>query len=83
MANKVYMTVRDCRECVRNKPSEKKQRPLQLFMARGALEFIVIDILAPLPKTLNKIQFVLVIKDFYWKLMKSMMTSKTTVYHVS
>lgn len=53
MANKVYTTLRDCGECLQNKPSEKRLRHLDLFSASRALEFVSVGIYGPRLKTSN------------------------------
>lgn len=53
MVNVVNTTVIHCHECVRNKPWDKRRRPLKLFLASGSLELVTMDILGLLPRTLK------------------------------
>lgn len=82
MANDVYTTVRDGHECDQSKPSEKRQRPLKLFLPNDALEFVAMDIPVPLPKTLSGHQFVLKMTDCYAKVTRYVGTLKTTALDI-
>lgn len=50
LANNFYTTVRDCGKCAQNQPADKRRRFLKLFWAGSLLEFVEMDILAPLQK---------------------------------
>lgn len=63
MAKDVSTIVRDCRDCTRNKPSEKWQNALDVCLASVPLEFVATYILRKLPKMLRVNQFVLVMTD--------------------
>lgn len=78
MRSEEYKTVRDCRECVWNKPFEKLMRQLQIFVRNGPPQFVMMDILGPPPKTSRSIQIVLVMTDHYYKLTIAVPTSKMT-----
>lgn len=62
---------------------EKCRRPLQLFPANDALEFAALGILCPLLTMSNVNQFVLVMKDRYLKLKRSVLTSMKITAHFS
>lgn len=68
---------------VQNKPSQKRQRRLQLLAAGGPLKLATMDILQPLPKKLNGSQFMLVVTDRYWKLTRAVQMSKMTASHIA
>lgn len=51
---------------------------MTLFPTSSPLEFIATDILGPLPKTTNVIQFVIFKTDRYSKLTPALATSKTS-----
>lgn len=53
IANKVYTIVKDCCKCARSKPSHRRRRPIQLFLASGPLKSGAVDILGPLLRTLH------------------------------
>lgn len=82
MKNVVYVSLRGFQEFIMHKLSEKHVRPKQLFLATSALEFIIMDILRPLWRTLNGHQLVLVIKIHYWKFQKSVQTSRRNPFLV-
>lgn len=57
--------------------------PLQLSPESGQLGFVTMDILGPLPKTLNGNQFLLVVTDRCSKLARSVHTSETAASHTA
>lgn len=75
--------MRDCCECVWNKPSEKLRRLSQVVPARVLLESAAIDILGPLLKTSNCIQFVLMMKYSFPKWARDIKVSKTAVANIT
>lgn len=82
MANGLSMTVKDCREWVQNMQSKKWRRPLHLLLRRSPLEFIAMDILRTLSKTIKGNWFVLVMTYSYKKLTEAVLTSTVVVLHV-
>lgn len=77
MVKDVYKIVRRCGQCPQNKPSDKRHWPLQLSLASGPLELVTGDILGALPKTLNGLEYVLVMSDRYSKVTIAISTSKS------
>lgn len=79
----VYKIVRDCNECVWNKPSENRWNPLHTYPAGGTLEFSAMQILELLPNTLTGNQLVLVMPHRYSSFARAVTTYKTTVSHMA
>lgn len=65
------------------KGTSRKFTHLHLFPASGPLEFIAVDILGPLLKTLNFIPAVLVVTDRYPKLIRALPTSRKTASQIA
>jgi hypothetical protein len=63
-------TVRHCRVCAKNGVTERTSF-LKLFPASWPLEFVVMDILGPLPKHEHGNRFLLVISDRFSKLTRT------------
>ena len=79
MANDVFMTVRDCVSCARNRATVQKfQKFMKLFPASGPLEFVAMDLLDPLRKTTRGFTFILVITDRFSKLTRCIPLRTTT-----
>lgn len=55
MAMGIHNYVGNCKSCCMNGPSRKSQRWMQVFLPSGALEFVVIDIIEPLPRQSRKL----------------------------
>lgn len=68
-----YMTVRDCPECFQRISPKKQKRPLKLFLPSDRLEFIAMDILLPLPNTLEANLFVWLMSERYRKLKRAVL----------
>lgn len=83
MASDVYTTVSHCGTCARNGTLPKLKRKLQLFPAKGAVEFVVINILGPLPYTVIEHQYEFVMTHKFLKLTQVMSTDKTSFSHVA
>lgn len=83
MASEVQHTVAKCVSCARTGSKYRHKRCLQLFPAYGPLEFVVIDVLCPFPKTRQGSQLIVVMTNFYSKLMRAISTSKTSSTHVA
>lgn len=82
MANDVYTTGSNCSACARNRVELKLKRRIQLFPASGPLEFIAIDILGPLPRTVNGNQLVVVMTVRYSQLTRALPSDETSSVHV-
>lgn len=83
MANDAYSTVDTCEGCARNNPQYKRKRPLQSFPALEPLEFIAMNILYPLPRTISGCQYVDVFKNHYSDLARGIPTSRTALTHLA
>jgi transposase InsO family protein len=84
MYNDVEETVRQCTPCLKNRVQEKKRViVMKLFRANEPLEFVAIDILGPLPKTVHGNRFLLVISDRFSKLTRTIPMRKTTALAVA
>lgn len=81
MANHVYRIVRDCLACSRNCASQERMT-YNLLPTNGSLESIAMDILALLPKTTARNQFIIVSNDRHTKLTRTFPSWKTTARHV-
>lgn len=83
MAKYLQKTVTQLASCARNGNQYRHKRSFQLHSAKGPLEFVAINILDPLPKTLQENQYMLVITYRYSNLTRAKTRSKTTVSHVA
>jgi hypothetical protein len=84
IAEDVYETVQMCDVCARNRIAEKREtNPLKLFLAKGPLESVEMDILGPLPRTKHGNRFLLVIADRYSKVTKTIPLRTVTALSVS
>lgn len=83
MVKDVPTTVRDCRYCAQNCTHSKLQRLLKPFFSKGALEYIAIDILNPLPKKKVGSQFVFAMTDRYIDLATAIPTTKSSATTVA
>lgn len=83
MANNVNKTFTKCTSCARIGSQCHLQRPLQLFPASGPLDFVAMDILGPLPKNSQCIQYVLILTYQYSRLTQAISTSKTITTHIA
>lgn len=79
MANKIYVTVRDCCECVVNIASLKMKRHLQLLPVSVPLEFVAMEISGLRQKN----QFIVFIKNRYTKITLAFLSSKCTAPYVA
>lgn len=66
-----HTKVGDYCHCSRNCTCLKRKRTLKLFPASSPLEFIVLDILRPLPRITSGNHFIIIITDMYTKLTRS------------
>lgn len=80
MANAVYATLCDSHFCAENRTHGKIQRQLELFLLKGLLEYMGMDILETLPKTERGSQFVIVIIDRCTKLTEAVPSTKTNAH---
>lgn len=83
MAQDVQQIVAQNNSCVRNGSRHRNKRHLQHFPASRPLEFIAMDILEPLPETMQGNQYVVIITDRYSKLTRAIKTSKTAAAHMA
>lgn len=70
-SNMTYMTIQYYRKWACSMRAEKLRRPLQRFFTSGPLEFVVMEILVPLLKTISRKRIVLVLMDRYKKLIRA------------
>lgn len=61
--NDLYVTVRNCQFCARNRCTNKIQRDVRLSQPSDTLEFVAVDIFGPLPKTESGNHYVVVMTD--------------------
>lgn len=73
----VYSTVSNCSACAHNSTSPKMKRELQLFPVSSPREFVSIEILGPLPFTVNRNRYVMVTTDRSSKLTRSVWIGMT------
>lgn len=81
----VYHNVSNCHSCAGNRMLLKHKRHLDLFLATWPLEFVVMDTLRPLSKTIKEYQCVVVTTDRYFKLTTAILTRQikfTNVTHI-
>ena len=84
MAADVYAVPRNCVLCAKNRISLRKHRNfLKLFPARAPLEFLAIDILGELIKTLRGNCYMLVISGRFSKLVRTVPLKKVTASEVA
>lgn len=83
MANDVFTTVNDLRDCAPNTEKKTWMQHLAHFLASGPLEFIAIEILGPLPETTNGNQFVVVMTDRYSKMIRAAYQLERWARHMS
>lgn len=83
MAKYVYTTLKDCRKCTGNNLIDKHWRPVLSYPTSGPFVCVAIDILGPLPETLNDNHFALVMTDGYSRLARAVPTSKTPGLHIA
>lgn len=69
--NDVYKTVRECLWCARDAAETRYLRELQLFPRGRPLEFVALDGLRPLTKTMDGTQFVFIIIKRYWRVARA------------
>lgn len=75
VAKDVYSTVWDCCFCTTNFKHRKRQRKVKLFIPKGPMEYVCMDILRPLPRTKKGNQFRIMMTDRYKKLTKRILPS--------
>lgn len=80
MTKNVYISVDNCSACAGNGTSPKLKPELQLATS-SLFEFVTIDIYGSLPRTLNEIQYVLVMTDRYSKPTEIIRTSMISSTH--
>lgn len=61
MANDVYITVINSSACARNGRRQSLKSKIQLFPANGPFEVVAIDMLGPLPRSMEGNQYDIVI----------------------
>jgi Integrase core domain len=84
MYKDVEETVRQCTPCAKNRVQERKRvSMIKLFHANEPLEFVAIDVLGPLPKTVHGNRFLLVISDRFSKLTRTIPMRTTTALAVA
>jgi transposase InsO family protein len=84
MYKDVEETVRQCNSCPKNRVQERKRVSLlKLFPATEPLEFVAIDILGPLPKTVHGNRYLLVITDRFSKLTRTIPVRTTNALAVA
>jgi Integrase zinc binding domain len=84
MYNDVEETVRQCTPCAKNRVQERKRvSMMKLFPANEPIEFVPINILGPLPKTVHGNRFLLVISDRFSKLTRTTPMRTTTALAVA
>jgi Integrase zinc binding domain len=71
MVADVYDYVKVCHECTKeNSTLRKRPKEITLFPAEQPLDFVAINILGPLTKTIKGHQYILVIADRFYKLVR-------------
>jgi Integrase zinc binding domain len=84
MYKDVEETVRQCIPCAKNRVQERKRvSMMKMFPANEPPEFVAIDILGPLPKTVHGNRFLLVILDRFSKLTRTIPMRTTTALAVA
>ena len=79
MASDAFSTGRNCTPCAATRGTlVKNQKDLKLFPAAGPLEFVAMELLGPLPKTVHGNQHVLAITDRFTELTRSIPLRTTT-----
>lgn len=64
--------------CTLIRRDNTKRRKIRLFTPAGAVDFVTIDMLGPLPETESGHKYVVVITNGYSKLTKAIKTTRTT-----
>lgn len=79
MASYIFQTARECRSCtaMRSTPLQHVT-PIKLFRASGLVELVAMDILRPLPKSVTRLQYVLVNMDRFSKPTRTIPMRNTT-----
>lgn len=84
MASNVFSTVRDFRNCVRPRRAHcKLQKLANIFFATGHLEFVAMDLLGSLKKTVWESTFFLVITVPFTRITRCNLLRSTTAARVS
>lgn len=76
MVKEINSSVSDCHSCAQIHTLCNSQRQLNMFFLEASLKNIGMDILRPLPRTKQAIQFVLVIMNRYTKPTKLIRTTE-------
>lgn len=83
IANDVYGTLMDCKSCMRSLKTRDKNENHGFSPWQNLLEFIAIDLLGSLPRTRSGNRYMVVMKDRFLKLNKSLKTAITTATTVT
>jgi transposase InsO family protein len=84
MVADVYDHVKLCHECTKENPTlRKRSKEITLFPSEQPLDFVAIDILGPLTKTIKGHQYILVIADRFSKLVRTMPLTTITTFTVA
>jgi Chromo (CHRromatin Organisation MOdifier) domain/Integrase core domain/Integrase zinc binding domain len=84
MAADVSETIRQCPICAKNWVNERKRTSfLKLFPASSPLEYVSMEIVGPLPKTVHGNRFLLVITDRFSKLTRTVPLRTITALSVA
>jgi Chromo (CHRromatin Organisation MOdifier) domain/Integrase zinc binding domain/Integrase core domain len=79
-----YEVVKSCLSCAKERINlTRRKKSVTLFPASKSLEFVAIDILGPLPKSVSGNQFILVICDRFSKLVVTVPLKKITALTVA
>lgn len=79
----MYNTVINSSVCARNSSRQRLKTKLQHFRESGTLEFVVVDILWPLPRTTTGNQYFILITDRFLKLTGAIPASNTIATDVA
>jgi hypothetical protein len=84
MVADVYEFVKLCHDCTKENSSlRKRSKQITLFPAEQPLDFVAIDILGPLTKTIKGHQYLLVIADRFSKLVRTIPLKTITTFTVA
>jgi transposase InsO family protein len=84
MVADVYDHVKLCHECTKeNSTLRKRSKEITLFPSEQPLDFVAIDILGPLTKTIKGHQYILVIADRFSKLVRTIPLTTITTFTVA